>query len=418
MIRFALILLALFLLDWYAYQAVRVVSSNLSTVQKQFVFWCYWILFALAIGIIISGRIVDWHQWPKPLRVYSFAFVFIWFFCKLFIIIFLLIDDITRFFRWIASLIQRKFFTSASETVIPGKGITRAAFLSKLGIFIAAVPFVSLIYGMVKGVYDYRVHKIKLKVPNLPHGFDGLKVIQISDIHSGSFLSPEPLQRAVKMITDMQADLIFFTGDLVNDKATEAQPYIDIFKKITAPLGVYSIFGNHDYGDYMHWDSTQEKAANLESLKRTHAEIGWRLLLDEHVHITRNDEKITVIGVQNWSNRMRFQQYGDLVKATQNIEYSDFNILLSHDPSHWNAQVTKEYPQIDLTLSGHTHGMQFGIEIPGFKWSPVQYVYKQWADLYKEGNQYLYVNRGLGFLAYPGRVGILPEITLFELQRG
>jgi predicted MPP superfamily phosphohydrolase len=296
-------------------------------------------------------------------------------------------------------------------------GISRSDFMVKLALVIGAIPFFSMIYGMFNGAYNYRKRKVVLTLNNLPKSFDGFKIVQISDIHTGSFTRMDPVKEAIKIVNDQQADLVFFTGDLVNDSHEEALPYMDILKAIKSKHGVFSIFGNHDYGDYKKWESDEAKKENLRKLADVHKQLGWNLMLDEHRHIEKDGERITVIGVQNWSARMGFQKYGSIEKATQNIDYSPVNILLSHDPSHWKAQITDKYPKIDLTLSGHTHGMQFGIEIPGFKWSPVQYFYKEWADLYQHKNQFLYVNRGLGFLAYPGRVGILPEITVFELKR-
>jgi predicted MPP superfamily phosphohydrolase len=283
---------------------------------------------------------------------------------------------------------------------------------------IAALPFVSLIWGMAKGAYDYQVKRVKVKIPQLPMAFEGFRILQISDIHTGSFVSTEPLEMAINMINEQKADLILFTGDLVNNIHDEAIPHKAHLSKLTSPHGVYSILGNHDYGDYVEWPSKEAKAKNLQDLIAIHRELGWDILLDEHRVIEKDGEKLTLIGVQNWSTHLRFPKYGSMEKATKGIEYSKVNILMSHDPSHWDGEVLLKYPQVDLTLSGHTHGMQFGIEIPGFKWSPVQYIYKQWAGMYQRGHQMLYVNRGLGFLGYPGRVGILPEITILELTRG
>jgi hypothetical protein len=240
--------------------------------------------------------------------------------------------------------------------------------------------------------------------------------VQISDLHTGSFTDVLPIEKAVGMINDLNPDLIVFTGDLVNDLHSEVLPYVEALSKLKAKHGVISILGNHDYGDYYQWKNREDKSANLKALKKVHSEMGWDLLLDEFRHIEKNGEKISVIGVQNWSARMNFTRYGDLNRAIENIEFSPVNILLSHDPSHWKAEVSGKVKEIDLTLSGHTHGFQFGVDIPGFKWSPVQYVYREWADLYTENDQHLYVNRGLGFIGYPGRVGVLPEITFFQLE--
>jgi len=257
-----------------------------------------------------------------------------------------------------------------------------------------------------------------LSFPNLPEGFDGIKIVQLSDIHSGSFGGTRHLENAISLTLDQGADVIFHTGDLVNDRSSEAEEFGFTFEKLKAPLGVFSILGNHDYGDYVHWNSVEEKKQNLQMLIRLQQEFGWKMLNNAHTYIERNGSRIGLVGVENWSRSQRFKKYGNMGDAVQNFEKQPFNILLSHDPSHWNGEITSAYPYMDLTLSGHTHGMQFGIEIPGFRWSPVQYVYKEWADLYENNSQRLYVNRGLGFIGYPGRVGILPEITVLELKRG
>jgi len=281
--------------------------------------------------------------------------------------------------------------------------------------------FGTLVYGF-NNKYRYELRRFKLNYANLPAAFKGLKIIHISDIHSGSFTDKAAVAKGVQKIMNEKPDLILFTGDLVNNLAEEMDDYIDIFDKLNAPLGVYSTLGNHDYGDYVNWDSKEQKTANLEKLKQVHASLGWRLLMNEHVVLERGEDKIAVIGIENWSDKARFPKYGDLKKAYAGAESHPFKILLSHDPSHWRAEVCESYKDINLMLSGHTHGMQFGLEIPGLKWSPVQYVYREWAGLYeqlhpeeKTINQRLYVNRGFGFIGYPGRVGILPEITLLEL---
>jgi predicted MPP superfamily phosphohydrolase len=256
---------------------------------------------------------------------------------------------------------------------------------------------------------------VNLRLGNLPGNFHGLKVVQISDIHSGSLSDRQAVQRAVDKINATEPDLIFFTGDLVNNIAVEALDFIDIFSQLRAKHGVYSILGNHDYGDYMYWQNPDEKDKNLVHLKSIHEQMGWRLLMNEHVHIEREGEKIVVAGVENWSARQRFQSYGRLQPALHGIGDNSTVLLLSHDPSHWEAESLEHPARVDVTFSGHTHGMQFGFEFLNFKWSPVKYLYKQWAGLYENSGQYLYVNRGFGVIGYPGRVGILPEITLFTL---
>jgi uncharacterized protein len=416
--RLLIILAILFILDLYAFQSVKFLCKGLSQSQIRNAYFIYWMVSIFCFGLIIVGNIFDWHQWNKAFRTYSFAFVFIVFFSKLCVDIFLLLDDLIRICRWAGTKIISAFGTpDSTKAEVVRKGITRSDFLVKLAVIIGAIPFFSMIYGMMNGAYNYRKRKVVLTLNNLPKSFNGFKIVQISDIHTGSFTRMNPLKEAVQIINDQNPDVVFFTGDLVNDKHEEALPFIDILRKIKTKHGVFSIFGNHDYGDYMKWESKEAKEENLEKLADIHKQLGWNLLLDEHRHIEQDGERITVIGVQNWSARMGFQKYGSIEKATKGIAYSPVNILLSHDPSHWKAQITDQYDKIDLTLSGHTHGMQFGVEIPGFKWSPIQYFYKEWADLYQHKNQFLYVNRGLGFLGYPGRVGILPEITVFELKR-
>jgi len=415
--RTVLILITLLLIDLYVFQGIRFLIRNLHPQAIRIIIYAYWSVTVICFAVIIASAFVDWHDWPKGLRTYSFAFIFVTYFSKLFLVLFLIVDDIFRFFRWIYGVI----FPYVSDTAQNNKnisGITRSDFIVKTGALIAAIPFASLLFGMMKGKYDYRIKKLRLSFAKLPVSFEGFRIVQISDIHTGSFMDKKPLETAVKMINDLKPDVIFFTGDLVNDLHWEALPFIDTLSKLKAPHGVYSILGNHDYGDYYRWENKTLKEQNLSKLISIHKQMGWDILLDEHRHININGESITVIGVQNWSARMNFARYGNLKKATRDIKYSPVNILLSHDPSHWRAEIAEKIHEIDLTLSGHTHGFQFGVEVPGFKWSPVQYVYKEWADLYSSGNQHLYVNRGLGFIGYPGRVGILPEITVFELNRG
>jgi predicted MPP superfamily phosphohydrolase len=285
----------------------------------------------------------------------------------------------------------------------------------KLALGFSAIPLVGMTYGIFSGAHDYRVRKHKVKLPNLPDSFEGLKILQISDIHAGSFFNKEAVMRGIQMINDQKPDIIFFTGDLVNNSAEEMTEYIEVFNKISAPFGVFSTLGNHDYGDYIAWDSPESKKANLEKLKQIHQQMGWQLLMNEHKYIEKNGEKIAIIGVENWSAKPQFPKKGKLKEA-----YKDANapvkLLLSHDPTHWDAEVRK-YPDIDIMFAGHTHGAQFGLEWGDIKWSPVKYVYKQWAGLHQEAQQYLYVNRGFGYLGFPGRIGIFPEITVMTLTK-
>jgi predicted MPP superfamily phosphohydrolase len=338
--------------------------------------------------------------------------MFILFASKLAVVLFLILDDAFRLLKYIVNYLFKGPDTGTTEAV----KITRNDFINKLALIAGAIPLTAFIYGMVRGAYQYQVKRVTLRFPNLPAAFNGYKILQISDLHTGSFTSTHPLEKAVALINKQNADLFFFTGDLVNNIAPEVVPHIPALQKIKAKDGKFSIFGNHDYGDYVTWESREAKVQNLQTLAKHHAEIGWRLLLNENIVIERDGQKIAVLGVENWSTRMNFPRYGNLARAYSGTEQLPFKVLLSHDPSHWDGEVNPKYPDIDLMLAGHTHGMQFGINLPGLKWSPVQYVYKQWAGLYKKGRQHLYVNTGLGFLGYPGRVGFLPEITVFELR--
>ena len=293
---------------------------------------------------------------------------------------------------------------------------TRRKFISQLAIAIAAIPFASFIYGIIQGKYNYKVIKYRLSFDDLPEAFDGYTITQISDIHSGSFTNKEKIQYGVDLINDQKSDLLLFTGDIVNNKADEMDEWITVFDKLEAKEGKFSILGNHDYGDYMDWKEPEDKVHNFEEVKNIHQKIGFDLLLDEHRYLEKDGQKIALIGVENWGKG--FNQSGDLKKASKEVQQEDFKILMSHDPSHWEYKVKKDDFNYQLTLSGHTHGLQVGIEIPGwFKWSPSKYVYKQWAGLYKEFGRYINVNRGFGYHAFPGRVGIWPEITVIELKK-
>jgi uncharacterized protein len=410
---FVLIFLAIMiLLDTYVFQAIKVVSHSASPKTKTIIYSIYWAISILAIIGFLIFVLTGPEFLPKKLRTYLFAIVVGLFLGKLISVIFFLVDDMRRLIQWITG---KLFFRNTEGEQLTEDGISRSVFLSWLGLAAGGTLFGSLIYGF-GNKYRYEVRRVKLAFDNLPASFKGLKIVHICDIHSGSFTNKSAVMRGVKKIMDENADLILFSGDLVNDRATEMEEYMDVFSQLKAPLGVYSTFGNHDYGDYAHWPfNGVTKQQNLINLAKVHAELGWRLLMNEHVVLKKNGEQIALIGIENWSNIARFPKHGRMDLAYAGTEKYPFKILMSHDPSHWDAQVRPQYPDVDLTLSGHTHGMQFGIEIPGFKWSPVQYIYKQWAGLYEEGKQKLYVNRGYGFIGYPGRVGILPEITVIEL---
>jgi predicted MPP superfamily phosphohydrolase len=401
------------LLDFYVFQALKVIVYPASSKAKMIFYVSYWVISGAALVILLILPYLHLENQVKMVRTTIFAIIAGLFFAKLIAALFFLIDDIRRGIQWTAGKLF--FQNTEGEKLQQGEKINRSVFLSWVGMLAGGGLFGTLIYGF-GNKYKYQLTKIPLAFSNLPAAFKGLKVVQISDIHSGSFTDKEAVQRGIQKIMKEKPDLILFTGDLVNNTADEMLEYIDVFDKLDAPLGVFSVLGNHDYGDYAPWDSDEEKKANLDRLKKIHAELGWRLLINEHVVLERGGDKIALLGVENWSAKARFPKYGDMKKAYAGSEQYAFKILMSHDPSHWDAEVRKSFQDVDLMLAGHTHGMQFGVEIPGFKWSPVQYVYPQWAGLYEMDNQKLYVNRGFGFIGYPGRVGILPEITLLELS--
>lgn len=407
-----IIILIILLMDTYIFQAIKTISQPASPRLKIIIYSVYWGLTAVAIISFLVFLYTEQQFLGKKFRTYLFATFIGLFMAKLVAIIFFLVDDIRRVLQWVAG---KLFFNKTSVDGIAGEGISRSAFLSWLGLAAGGTLFSSLLYGF-SNKYNYHVRHVKMSFDNLPASFKGLKIIHISDIHSGSFTDKKAVMHGVEKIMNEKADIILFTGDLVNDRSTEMEEYMDVFNGIKAPMGVFSTFGNHDYGDYVSWPYNGiSKAQNLENLKKVHADLGWRLLMNEHVVLERGGEAIALLGIENWSNKARFPKHGRMDLAHAGSEKYPFKILMSHDPSHWDGEVKAKYPDVDLMLSGHTHGMQFGVEIPGFKWSPVQYMYKQWAGLYEDGKQKLYVNPGFGFIGYPGRVGIMAEITVIEL---
>jgi predicted MPP superfamily phosphohydrolase len=332
---------------------------------------------------------------------------------KLVFIFVLFGEDIYRVIRYAVEQVG-SWFSKDEGAVVSFEG--RRKFVSQIGLAIAAIPFSGFLYGIVKGKYDFRVLTTVLEFEDLPEAFDGFRIAQISDVHSGSFDSHSSVAKGVQMLQDENADLILFTGDLVNNKAHEIEPYLDLFSNLSAPHGKFSILGNHDYGDYVQWPSPEAKVANLDGVKGHHKTMGFELMNNANTRIEKDGQSIRLAGVENWGTPP-FPQHGDLDHAYHGTGDNEFNILMSHDPSHWDMEVRDYHKKVHLTLSGHTHGMQFGIEIPGIKWSPVKYRYPRWGGLYEEGGQYIYVNRGFGFLGFPGRVGIWPEITVIELKR-
>ena len=401
------------IIDIYFFQALKIVSGAASGRTKTIIYTSYWALSIAAVLILIILPYIHFEKQNRFLRTTIFAMISGLFFAKLIASVFFLIDDIRRGVQWVAG---KLFFSKTEgEDLQSGETISRSAFLSWAGMIMGGGLFGTLVYGF-GNKYRYQVKRVKLSYSNLPAAFKGFKIVHISDIHSGSFTNKEAVLKGVTKIMKEKPDVILFTGDLVNNTTDEMDDYVDVFSQLKAPMGVYSTLGNHDYGDYQQWESPDHKKANLEKMKEVQAALGWRLLMNEHVSLQKGDDKVALIGIENWSAKARFPKYGNLEKAHAGSDTYPFKILMSHDPSHWKAEVLEKYPDIDLMLAGHTHGMQFGVEIPGFKWSPVQYVYKEWAGLYTQANQKLYVNRGFGFIGYPGRVGILPEITVLELS--
>lgn len=411
-IMVALIFAIIFLVvDYYIFQAVLLVSKNWSPLWRdifRYGFWVPTLFCVLALGWWTFGNP---YTYSANFRNWMITGIVTVYFSKVFAVLFLFADDIQRGVRYLASA-----FSKDDSNGLPGEVIPRSEFLSKAALIAATVPFGAFTYGIISGAHDYRVRRLTVSLPNLPKAFDGMRIGQLSDIHSGSFYNKTAVKGGVEMMMKEKPDVIFFTGDLVNNQSSEVVDYFTIFQKLKAPYGVFSVTGNHDYGDYFNWSSPEAKAQNFRDLIKAHKELGYDLLLNEHRMLELGGEKIAIIGNENWGAG-RFSRYGKLDLAHKGTDEAAVKLLLSHDPSHWDAQVRKDYKDIDIMFAGHTHGFQFGVEIGGFKWSPSQYVYKQWAGLYQQENQYLYVNRGFGFIGYPGRVGIPPELTILQLKR-
>ncbi|WP_299272633.1 metallophosphoesterase [uncultured Psychroserpens sp.] len=404
MVRWIIFILIYSLFSFYGFQAVKTVTK---------VSWLHYLF--IAIAIVIAGNFI--YQFSigsegrvlNPSKSYAFGFLLAFMSLNLVIVPILLGEDIVR----VALGLYDKLVTKDSF-YLP----SRRKFISQIALGLAAIPFSSLLYGMYKGKYRFRVLNYTLHFEDLPEAFDGYRITQISDIHSGSFDNHEKIEYGVNLINEQESDVIMFTGDMVNNKASEMEPWKNVFGTLKAKDGVFSVLGNHDYGDYVRWPSEADKVKNLNDLKTIQREMGYDLLLNESRFLERDGQRIAIVGVENWG-KGGFKKAGDLKKASQNVAADDFKILMSHDPSHWEEEVIKDDYHYHLTLSGHTHGMQFGIEIPGWiKWSPVKWRYKYWAGIYEELGQYINVNRGFGYLGYPGRVGIWPEVTVITLKKG
>ena len=401
------VILLLLLLDWYVYQGIKSLTAPMqSNLLKQGIRWAHWIIsIGLPVFMVLvfanMGRMNPYFTTAGSLFTTMIV-------TKIFFVAILMGEDL-----WRVGEGGFKMLSGSSGEGFPFMP-ERRRFVSQVALGIAAIPFTSFLYGMTRGKHNYKVHRHTLYFKDLPPAFEGFTITQISDIHSGSFEDEAAVRRGVEMINQQGSDLFVFTGDLVNSVASEFDRWVDIFGQVQAPYGKFSILGNHDYGDYNFWPSEQAKAANFRALKEQHAATGFRLLLDEHVFIEKDGQRLALLGVENWG--LGFGQRGDLKKALQNVAPDDFKILLSHDPTHWDHEVKSRDEFIHLTLSGHTHGMQVGVELPGFRWSPVKYRYPKWAGLYEENDRFLYINRGFGYLGFHGRVGIWPEITVLELR--
>ncbi|HEX8040357.1 MAG TPA: metallophosphoesterase [Chryseosolibacter sp.] len=407
-------IILLVLIDIYIYTSIYRTTRNFTPVFRLTIRAGIWLLTATAITAVVWYNVSDPYYHAMSIRQWVITVVIMIYISKILTLLVIFIDDIQINIRRLI-----RYFRTRAGNRIPGKPITRSEFFDRTAIAVGFVPFASMVAGIVSGANDYRVVKKTVHLPNLPRSFDGIRIGQFSDIHAGTFFNKIAVRGGVEMLMNEKPDVIFFTGDLVNYQTDEVDDYISIFNKVRAPMGVFSSTGNHDYGNYRSWPTAEAKRKNLEDLFEAHRLLGYDLLMNEHRFLDAGGDRIAIIGVENWGvgPPMRFPKYGNLARAHKGTEEAPVRILLSHDPSHWDAQIRPEFHDVDLTFAGHTHGFQMGIEIGNFRWSPSQYVYKQWADLYRQGSQYLYVNRGFGCIGYPGRVGMPPELTIIELKR-
>jgi len=399
----------LILFEIYLFIAFRTAANDSSTFWKRFALISYIIITAIFYGTIIIGIMFgrDFGA-SKFLQGYSITLFLGFFLMKAIVGSFLFVEDVYRIGHWALNFITSNEATDTFNN-------SRKRFLSRMALLVGSIPVLTLLNGTIRSAYRFKIYSENVKIDNLPDQLKNFHIVQISDLHAGSMIYEDRLAEAVEMINELKPDVVFFTGDMVNSTADEAIPFVDILKNIKAKYGSFSVLGNHDYGDYHQWKNPGDKAANLQLLENLQSKMGFDLLKNENRIINVDGAKLAVIGVENWSNRRFFPAYGKLDVAYKGCDDCAVKLLLSHDPTHWREQVINQFKDIDVTFSGHTHGFQFGVEIPWLKWSPAKYAYPEWAGIYKKVKQYLYVNRGIGHLGYPGRIGILPEISSIKL---
>jgi predicted MPP superfamily phosphohydrolase len=408
-------LVVIVLIDIYAYQAIRIASARFHGILKAATRAAYWSMTAFTVLILLWINTVGIPD--ERIKQWIIVWIGILYFSKLFMIVILIADDVRRVLHFTKRYYKKK---SVKDSEVSSPRISRSEFFAKAALASWSIPLAPLSFGIISGAHNFRVRREVVYLPNLPKAFDGILIGQLSDIHAGSLFNKTAIKGGVEMLMKEKPDVIFFTGDLVNIETKEVNDYVSIFDKLKASLGVYSVTGNHDYGNYRQWPSDEDKRRNFHAMTVAHKQMGYDLLMNEHRILKIDGEKIAILGVENWGigPALRFPKYGKLTEAYEGTEEASVKLLLSHDPTHWDAQIRPEFPDIDLTFAGHTHGYQMGVKVGNFTWSPAQYRFKQWAGLYKEGDQYLYVNRGFGCIGYPGRIGMPPELTIIELKRG
>ncbi|GAB5538958.1 MAG: metallophosphoesterase [Salibacteraceae bacterium] len=411
MLVFTVVALVLIVLDWYIYSGLKIAISPLPNWAQKTSKALFFGLTGLTILGFMLFEPMSRNQTTRNILTFIVTIGSANMIGKLVFALWIVLADIKQLAEYVWQKVNPPVNSAVSE------GITRSAFLSQAGAITATLPLLGMGWGVLSGAHDYRIIRRTLKIKGLPQEFDGFSITQLSDLHSGSFWNRKAVKRGIKLANDQNSDVIFFTGDIVNNMARELEDWVDVFATLRAKHGVYSVLGNHDYGDYVAWSTEAEKKENLAKLIQMQRDMGWRLLMDEHEILTGNGAELAIVGIQNWGAKGRFPKYGDLSKAVKGVKDDTTQLLLSHDPSHWREQVLKDFPAINAMFSGHTHGFQFGIEVGSVKWSPVKYFYPEWADLYSEGDQFLYVNRGFGYIGYPGRLGIRPEITVITLSK-